>query len=134
MNAAILYSFRRCPYAMRARLALKYAGITVELREIDLKEPPEALMAISQEAIAPVLQLADGRVIDGSWEIAQWALKQNDPDLWLGENGQYLAESEMLIEMQVVVVTNIAKFITPRTVIEKCPTSQSHLITYAIAN
>ena len=99
MNTAILYSFRRCPYAMRARLALKHAGINVELREIDLNNPPDELIAISEEATVPVLHLPDGRVIDESWDIVQWAVKQNDPDLWLGENEQYLTESEMLIEM-----------------------------------
>ncbi|MFC1589460.1 glutathione S-transferase [Pseudomonadota bacterium] len=99
MSTAILYSFRRCPYAMRARLALKYAGIKTELREIDLNNPPEELVAISVEATVPVLHLPDGRVIDESWDIVQWAVKQNDPDLWLGDHEQYLTESEMLIEM-----------------------------------
>ena len=99
MNSIILYSFRRCPYAMRARLALKYAGVEVELREIDLNNPPGELIAISEQATVPVLHLPDGRVIDESWDIVQWAVKQNDPDLWLGENEQYLTESEMLIEM-----------------------------------
>jgi len=99
MNSIILYSFRRCPYAMRARLALKYAGVEVELREIDLNNPPGELIAISEQATVPVLHLPDGRVIDESWDIVQWAVKQNDPDLWPGENEQYLTESEMLIEM-----------------------------------
>ncbi|MDH3342159.1 MAG: glutathione S-transferase [Gammaproteobacteria bacterium] len=98
MTTAILYSFRRCPYAMRARLALKYAGIKTELREIDLNNPPEELVAISEEATVPVLQLPDGQVIDESWDIVQWATRQNDPDLWLGENGQHLIESDMLLE------------------------------------
>ncbi len=99
MNSIILYSFRRCPYAMRARLALKYAGVKVELREIDLNNPPAELIAISEQATVPVLHLSDGRVIDESWDIVQWAVKQNDPDLWLDENEQHLTESEMLIEM-----------------------------------
>lgn len=99
MSTTILYSFRRCPYAMRARLALKYAGIKTELREIDLNNPPEELVAISEEATVPVLQLPDGRVLDESWDIAQWAVKQNDPDSWLGDHEQNLPESEMLIEM-----------------------------------
>lgn len=99
MNTAILYSFRRCPYAMRARLALKYAGINVELREIDLNNPPAELIAISAAATVPVLQLVDGQVIDESWDIILWAVRQNDPDLWLGRDQHYLNESEMLIEM-----------------------------------
>jgi glutathione S-transferase len=99
MNTAILYSFRRCPYAMRARMALKYSGIKVELREIDLDRPPEALLDISENATVPVLHLPDGTVFDESWDIVQWAVKQNDPDLWLGENDQYLVESDMLLEI-----------------------------------
>lgn len=98
MNTAILYSFRRCPYAMRARMALKYADIQLELREIDLNKPPAALRAISDNATVPVLHLPDGNVIDESWEIVQWAVRQNDPDLWLGEDNQYLIESDMLVE------------------------------------
>ncbi|MDH5388229.1 MAG: glutathione S-transferase [Gammaproteobacteria bacterium] len=98
MNTPILYSFRRCPYAMRARLALKYAGVNVELREVDLNEPPEALIKISKNATVPVLHLPDGNVIDESWDIVQWAVRQNDPDLWLGENDQFLIESNMLLE------------------------------------
>ena len=98
MNTPILYSFRRCPYAMRARLALKYSGINVELREVDLNKPPEALIEISENATVPVLHLPDGNVIDESWEIVQWAVRQNDPDLWLGENDQFLIESDMLLE------------------------------------
>lgn len=99
MNTAILYSFRRCPYAMRARLALKYAGIKTEIREIDLNNPPAELIAISEQATVPVLQLPDGRVIDESWDIVQWAVRQNDPEAWLGDHEQNLPESEMLIEM-----------------------------------
>lgn len=99
MNTAILYSFRRCPYAMRARLALKYAGVNVELREIDLNNPPAELIAISAAATVPVLQLVDGQVINESWDIILWAVRQNDPDSWLGRDQHYLNESEMLIEM-----------------------------------
>ncbi|MCW8830537.1 MAG: glutathione S-transferase [Gammaproteobacteria bacterium] len=69
------------------------------MREIDLNDPPEELIAISEEATVPVLHLPDGRVIDESWDIVQWAVRQNDPDSWLGDNEQYLTESEMLIEM-----------------------------------
>ena len=98
MNTAIIYSFRRCPYAMRARLALKYSGIKAELREVDLNNPPDALVAISSNAAVPVLHLPDGSVLDESWDIVQWAARQNDPDLWLGENEQHLIESDMLLE------------------------------------
>lgn len=78
----ILYSFRRCPYAMRARLAVAAAGVGVELREILLKDKPEAFLAVSESGTVPSLVTADG-VIDESFDIMLWALKQNDPQRWL---------------------------------------------------
>lgn len=74
----ILYSFRRCPYAMRARLAcaLFLPEESLELREVVLKKKPQELLEISPKATVPVLQLTDGRVIDESRDIAYWALEQ----------------------------------------------------------
>ena len=77
-----LYSFRRCPYAMRARLALAASGIKTELREVVLKDKPEALVAISPKATVPVLQTETGRVIDESIDIMRWALDKRDPLNW----------------------------------------------------
>ena len=74
-----LYSFRRCPYAMRARLGLLFAQLSVELREITLKNKPDQMLAISPKGTVPVLQLIDGTVIEESREIMMWALEQNDP-------------------------------------------------------
>jgi glutathione S-transferase len=86
-GAPILYSFRRCPYAMRARMALWVAGITVELREVKLAAKPPALIAASPKATVPVLVLADGpdtgSVIDESLAIMRWALGRSDPEGWL---------------------------------------------------
>ena len=79
----VLYSFRRCPYAMRARLALSRAGIGVELREILLKNKPGAMLAVSSKGTVPVLQPGYGQVIDESIEVMRWALSHNDPDDWL---------------------------------------------------
>jgi glutathione S-transferase len=79
----ILYSFRRCPYAIRARLAIAYAQIPVEIREVQLKHKPEHMLAISPKGTVPVLQLLDGKVIDESLDIMSWALAQNDPEHWL---------------------------------------------------
>jgi glutathione S-transferase len=79
----ILYSFRRCPYAMRARLALTVAGIRCELREVRLRAKPRSMLAASQKATVPVLVLPDGMVIDESLEIMRWALRQRDPEAWL---------------------------------------------------
>ncbi len=78
----ILYSFRRCPYAMRARLAICYAEQAVELREIVLRAKPAEMLAISLKATVPVLQLPDGAVIEQSVEIMQWALTQQDLAQW----------------------------------------------------
>lgn len=74
-----LYSFRRCPYAMRARLGLLFSGLSVELREIVLKDKPDQMLAISPKGTVPVLQLIDGSVIEESLEIALWALSYQDP-------------------------------------------------------
>lgn len=79
----ILYSFRRCPYAMRARMALWAAGIAVELREVKLAAKPQELIAASPKATVPVLVLADGGVIDESLAIMRWALAKSDPEDWL---------------------------------------------------
>jgi len=86
-----LYSFRRCPYAMRARMALRYSGVPVEIVEVSLKAKPAAMLAISPKGTVPVLD-AHGRVIDESLEIMRWALAQNDPDDWLLEDDARIAE------------------------------------------
>jgi glutathione S-transferase len=79
----ILYSFRRCPYAMRARMALWAAGKSVELREVKLANKPPELAEASPKATVPVLVLEDGSVIDESIAVMRWALEQSDPDGWL---------------------------------------------------
>ncbi|MFY7867537.1 glutathione S-transferase [Roseateles sp.] len=78
----ILYSYRRCPYAMRARLALRYAGVTVEIREIQLRDKPAALLQASPKGTVPVLVLANGQVLEQSLDIMAWALAQQDPEGW----------------------------------------------------
>jgi UPF0176 protein len=78
----ILYSFRRCPFAMRARMALRISGITCELREVVLNDKPEALLEASPKGTVPVLVTSD-RVLDESLDIMIWALEQNDPEGWL---------------------------------------------------
>lgn len=84
LTLPILYSFRRCPYAMRARLALLVSDTAVELREIVLRDKPAAMIAASPKGTVPVLVLADGTVLDESFDILRWALAQNDPEGWLG--------------------------------------------------
>lgn len=84
--APILYSFRRCPYAMRARLALAVSGLEVELREVKLSAKPDAMLAASPKGTVPVLVLPNGTVIDQSIDIMRWALTQHDPEDWLSRN------------------------------------------------
>ena len=79
----ILYSFRRCPYAMRARMALAASGAEVMLREVLLKDNPAELLAASPKATVPVLVLSDGRVVEESLDVMQWALEYRDPLNWL---------------------------------------------------
>lgn len=82
-NLLILYSFRRCPYAMRARLAIAISGLSVELREVVLRDKPTQLLDISPKGTVPVLLLNDQQVIDESLDIMTWALSQHDPENWL---------------------------------------------------
>ena len=77
-----LYTFRRCPYAMRARMALLQAGRDFEAVEVSLRDKPASLLALSPKATVPVLQLADGSVIDESWDIMRWALATPDAQGW----------------------------------------------------
>jgi glutathione S-transferase len=93
-----LYSFRRCPYAMRARMALRYANVPVEIVEVSLKDKPAQMLALSPKGTVPVLD-ADGVVIDESLQIMRWALAQNDPDDWLLAGDSFAALwMEKLIE------------------------------------
>lgn len=80
---SIFWSFRRCPYAMRARLAVKSSGIEVHLREILLRDKPEEFLQASQKGTVPVLEVGDGQVIDESLDVMFWALSQSDPEGWL---------------------------------------------------
>ena len=86
VSTPVLYSFRRCPYAMRARLALAVSGVRYELREVKLSDKPAAMLALSPKATVPVLHLADGRVIDESLNIMRWALAAHDPEAWLSRD------------------------------------------------
>ncbi len=91
----VLYSFRRCPYAMRARMALLVSGTSVRLREVVLRDKPDEMIAASPKATVPVLVLPEGRVIDESLAIMYWALDHNDPENWvLGDD----AEAELIAE------------------------------------
>ncbi|MFT5720746.1 MAG: glutathione S-transferase [Motiliproteus sp.] len=100
MNAKlpILYTFRRCPYAIRARLAIAYSGQAIVWREVLLKDKPAELVRLSPKATVPVLQLVDGRVIDESRDIMLWALGKSDPEEWLDEEPETLTLINELIQ------------------------------------
>jgi len=94
----ILYSFRRCPYAIRARLALAASGPQVELREVFLRDKPPEFLATSPTATVPCMQLPDGTVIDESLDIMIWATARNDPErLRQPDTGSY-ADMVALVE------------------------------------
>ena len=78
----ILWSFRRCPYAMRARLAIQSSGLQVVLREILLKAKPAPFLAASPKGTVPVL-VDGGTVVEESRDVMLWALRQSDPEGWL---------------------------------------------------
>lgn len=86
----LLYSYRRCPYAMRARMALVSAKIQCEVHEIDFKNKPAHMIEISPKGTVPVLQTAQGRVIEESLDIVYWALNQNDSENLLQEGARDL--------------------------------------------
>ena len=93
----ILYSFRRCPYAIRARLAIKVSKLQLEIREVVLADKPREMLEVSQKATVPVLVLPDGSVIDESKDIMLWALEQNDPAGWLNHYEDERNEINQLI-------------------------------------
>jgi glutathione S-transferase len=90
----VLYSFRRCPYAIRTRLALAVSGQRCELREIVLRDKPPGMLAASPKGTVPVLVLPGGEVMDESLDIMRWALQQHDPEGWLAADS---AEQDALI-------------------------------------
>ncbi len=93
-DVPVLWSFRRCPYAMRARLAVAASGVLCELREIVLRDKPEAFLQASPSATVPCLKTTED-TIDESYDIMLWALQQNDPEGWLflPDEGQSLIKA-----------------------------------------
>lgn len=91
----ILYSFRRCPFAMRARLALAISRTRVELREVRLSAKPAEFLEKSPKGTVPVLVLPDDTVIDESLDIMVWALTERDPEKWLDRvDDELIAEND----------------------------------------
>lgn len=84
MSAAhTLYTFRRCPYAMRGRMGLSIAGVPVQVREVVLRDKPAEMLEASPKGTVPVLLTSSGDIVDESLDVMRWALAQNDPEGWL---------------------------------------------------
>lgn len=94
----LLYTFRRCPYAIRARMAIKVSGVEIAMQEVSLRDKPSALLECSPKGTVPVLQLTDGRVIEESLDIMHWALSINDPEQWFDSSHGLSAEAAALIQ------------------------------------
>ena len=97
MSLPLLYTFRRCPYAIRARLAVHASGVEVEMREVDLKSKPADMLALSPKGTVPVLRLPEGKVIEESLEIMRWALSLKDPEGWLDLDARAQSDANALI-------------------------------------
>ncbi|MDD1793301.1 glutathione S-transferase [Enterovibrio sp. ZSDZ42] len=106
MTVPILYSLRQCPYAMRSRLAILHAGQAVILRDIDMNNKPDDMLAISPKGTVPVLDLGDGTVIDESLDVMIWALTQSDPN-----NLLYSHDSEQLPAMRELIQRHDVEFV-----------------------
>jgi glutathione S-transferase len=110
----ILYSFRRCPYAVRARLGLRVSDQIYELREVALSNKPPEMLAISPKGTVPVFIDVDGRVIDESIDIMLWALGKNDPEKWLmPEQGNLDAMLELIAEFDRGFKYNLDRYKYP---------------------
>tara|TARA_Y100001970_G_scaffold7723_1_gene8847 strand:- start:200 stop:853 length:654 start_codon:yes stop_codon:yes gene_type:complete len=96
-NLPILYSFRRCPYAMRARMAIHISSQKCEIREVLLRDKPPSMLEYSSKGTVPVLVLQSGEVIDESLDVIDWALNLNDPNNWLRSKEN--EETKKLIEI-----------------------------------
>ena len=105
MQRPVLYSYRRCPYAMRARMALRYAGIDAEIREIELRNKPLHMIQLSPKATVPVLLLESGEVLEESLDIMRWALQQRDADGW-----RLPGDREKRDAMEALILVNDREF------------------------
>lgn len=99
MSTPLLFTYRRCPYAMRARMALLLSGVAFDAHEVSLREKPEALLALSPKGTVPILKLPEGEVLDQSWDIMRWALTPlSSPDWWepaqTADNLDWLASND----------------------------------------
>lgn len=94
----LLFSFRRCPFAIRARLAIEVSGVDVDTHEVSLRAKPKEMLECSPKGTVPVLKFADGYVLEQSLDIMQWALSIHDPEHWLDHDSAVTAEMMALIQ------------------------------------
>lgn len=99
MQKPLLYTYRRCPYAMRARMALLLAGIEFDAHEVSLRDKPAEMLAISPKGSVPVILLPSGQVLEQSWDIMRWALNKDATKGWWDaaqtpENQEWLARND----------------------------------------
>ena len=110
----ILYTFRRCPYAMRARFAIRSSKIMVEVREIKLKEKPSEFLKSSPKGTVPVLITKSGEVLEESLDIINWALNINDPHKWLADGKLEKKEiTNLLDDFEMKFKINLDKYKYP---------------------
>lgn len=103
MQKPLLYTYRRCPYAMRARMALLVAGIDFNAHEVSLRDKPPEMLARSPKGSVPVMLLPDGSVLEQSWDIMRWALNQEATKNWWEpaqsiENLDWLARNDSVFK------------------------------------
>ena len=107
----ILYTFRRCPYAMRARFAIRSSKIIVEVREIRLQEKPSEFLKSSPKGTVPVLITNSGEVLEESFDIINWALSINDPQNWLAKGKLEDQEiTKILNDFEIKFKSNLDKY------------------------
>lgn len=94
----LLFTFRRCPFAIRARLAIKVSGVEVDQQEVSLRAKPKEMLECSPKGTVPVLKFADGFVLEQSLDIMQWALSIHDPERWLDHDQTVMNEVMSLIK------------------------------------
>ena len=105
----VLYSFRRCPYAMRARMAINQSNKTVELREVVLRDKPSHMIELSPKATVPVLWLENGDVIDESLEVMAWAADYAD----LASFPLEMFDSDLISQNDTAFKTHLDKYKYP---------------------
>ena len=110
----VLYSYRRCPYAMRGRLALGFSGIDFEVREISFKDKPKQMLDVSPKGTVPVLVLESGQVIDESLDVVLHAVSENKSGFFSDLNAQQHELGKSLYdELQTQFIGNLNRYKYP---------------------